>query len=78
MTTEFKKLLAFGIIISLLTSTYVTLLGTIVRQGLFTNHFMVNWMVQIPKTYIFVLPFVLLTGPLVRKVVDLIFLKFKI
>jgi hypothetical protein len=78
MTTEFKKLLAFGIIISLLTSTYVSFPGTMARQGLFAQHFILNWIVQIPKTYLFVLPFVLLTGPLARKVIDYIFLKIKI
>jgi hypothetical protein len=30
-----------------------------------------------PKTYLFVLPFVLITGPLVRKAIDFFFLKFK-
>lgn len=78
MTTEFKKLLAFGIVISLLTSTYVTLLGTIARQGLHSDQFFMHWMSQIPKTYLYVLPFVLVTGPLVRKAIDVIFLKFKI
>lgn len=77
MTTEFKKLLAFGIIISLLTSTYVTLLGTIAKQGFYSDQFIMNWIYQIPKTYLLILPFVLITGPLVRKTVDLIFLKFK-
>lgn len=77
MTTEFKKLLAFGIIISLLTSTYVTLLGTIAKQGLFTQQFFLHWIMQIPKTYIYVLPFVLITGPIVRKSIDFIFSKYK-
>jgi hypothetical protein len=78
MTTEFKKLLAFGIIISLLTSTYVTFLGAVLKQGLFSEHFFINWFSQIPKTYLFVLPFVLTTGPLVRKAIDFVFLKYKI
>lgn len=78
MKTEFKKLLAFGIIISLLTSAYVTFLGTIAKQGFFTSQFFINWLIQIPKTYLLVLPFVLLTGPLVRKIIDKIFLKFKL
>lgn len=73
MTTEFKKLLAFGVIISLLTSTYVTFLGTIVTQGFFTEGLLSNWLVLIPKAYIAVLPFVLITGPIVRKVVDKLF-----
>lgn len=78
MTTEFKKLLAFGIIISLLTSTYVTFLGTITKEGLYSDQFIIHWIVQIPKTYLFVLPFVLITGPLVRRAIDFFFLKFKI
>ncbi|MBY0427334.1 MAG: hypothetical protein K2Q22_16990 [Cytophagales bacterium] len=52
MKTEFKKLLAFGVIISLLTSAYVTLLGTITKQGFFTDHFIMNWLSQIPNTYL--------------------------
>ncbi len=78
MTSEFKKLLAFGITISLLTSAYVTLLGTIAKQGLFSDQFIMNWISQIPKTYLLVLPFVLISGPLVRKLIDYSFQKFKI
>lgn len=78
MKTEFKKLLAFGVIISLLTSAYVSLLGTIAKQGLFTDQFIWNWISQIPKTYLLVLPFVLISGSLVRKLVDYTFSKFKI
>lgn len=75
MSKEFKKLAVFGIIISLLTSTYVSFLGTIFKQGLGSENFVYNWLSLVPKAYIAVLPFVLLTGPLVRRFVDWIFLK---
>jgi hypothetical protein len=73
MSTEFKKLLLFGIIISLLTSTYVTFLATLTKQGWFTEAFLIHWVRQIPKTYLLVLPFVLVSGPMVRRFVDFIF-----
>jgi hypothetical protein len=76
MSKEFKKLAAFGLIISLLTSTYVTFLGTILRQGFGTDNFMYNWLSLVPKAYLAVLPFVLITGPLVRRFVDWLFIKF--
>ncbi len=76
MSKEFKKLAVFGLIISLLTSTYVTFLGTILRQGFGTGNFMYNWLSLVPKAYLAVLPFVLITGPLVRRFVDWLFIKF--
>ena len=75
MNTEFKKLATFGFIISFLTSTYVTFLGTILKQGFATENFLENWISLIPKAYLAVLPFVLITGPLVRKLVERIFNK---
>ena len=73
MSREYKKLALFGIIIAVFTSTYVTFLGTGLRQGFFTNGFWGNWLKLIPRAYIVVLPFILVTGPLVRKLVDRIF-----
>jgi hypothetical protein len=78
MTTEFKKLAVFGFIISLLTSTYVTFLGTVLKQGFATEQFIYNWISLIPKAYLAVLPFVLITGPIVRKIVDKLFDRNKI
>jgi len=75
MSNEFKKLAVFGLIISLLTSTYVSFLGTIVRQGFGTDNFVYNWLSLVPKAYLAVLPFVLITGPLVRRFVDWLFVK---
>ena len=75
MNTEFKKLATFGIIISFLTSAYVTFLGTILKQGLATENFLGNWISLIPKAYLAVLPFVLITGPFVRKLVERMFNK---
>jgi hypothetical protein len=73
MSLEFKKLIAFGVVISLLTSTYVTFLATVLKQGFMTANFFSNWAGLIPKAYLVVLPFVLITGPLVRRFVDKIF-----
>lgn len=73
MNREFKKLALFGIIIAVFTSTYVTFLGTGLKQGFFTDGFWINWLKLIPKAYIIVLPFILITGPLVRRLVDRIF-----
>lgn len=72
MKTEFKKLLLFGILISFLTSVYVSLLNTVARQGFASDHFLMDWLLSIPKTYLLVLPFVLVTGPMVKKLVDLL------
>lgn len=77
MSKEFKKLAVFGLIISLLTSTYVTFLSTTLNQGLGTQNFIYNWLSLIPKAYLVVLPFVLITGPLVRHFVDWLFAKFE-
>jgi hypothetical protein len=73
MTTELKKLALFAIIIGAFTSTYVTFLGTGLNQGFFTDGFWINWFKLIPKAYIIVLPFLLIVGPFVRKIVDRVF-----
>ena len=77
MSLEFKKLATFGFIISLLTSTYVTFIATLLKQGFLTEHFFSNWVTLIPKAYLAVLPFVLITGPLVRRLVEKIFKQTK-
>ena len=73
MKTELKKLIVFGVIIAFFTSAYAALLNTIMKQGFFTDHFLVNWLSLVPKTYLFLLPFVLITGPLIRALVDRMF-----
>lgn len=73
MKTEFKKLIVFGIIIAFFTSAYAAFLSTIMKQRFLTDHFFVNWLGLIPKTYLLLLPFVLITGPLVRALVDRMF-----
>lgn len=70
MKTELKKLILFGILISFMTSAYVSLISTVAKQGFMSDHFFTHWLSLIPKTYLLVLPFVLITGPLVRKLVD--------
>jgi len=73
MKTEFKKLIVFGVIIAFFTSAYASLLNTIMKQGFLTDHFFINWLNLIPKTYLLLLPFVLITGPLIRALVERIF-----
>jgi len=73
MKTEFKKLIVFGVIIAFFTSAYAALLNTIMKQGFLTDHFFINWLSLIPKTYLLLLPFVLITGPLIRALVERIF-----
>jgi hypothetical protein len=73
MKTEIKKLLVFGVIITFFTSTYAALLNTIMKQGFLTDHFFINWLTLIPGTYLFLLPFVLITGRFTRALVDRIF-----
>jgi hypothetical protein len=73
MKKEIKKLIVFGIIIAFFTSAYAAFLNTIMKQGFLTDHFFVNWIRVIPKTYLLLLPFVLLTGPVVRVLVERMF-----
>ena len=73
MSRELKKLTLFGIIIAVFTSAYVTFLGTGLKQGFFKDDFWINWLRLIPKAYIIILPFILITGTIVRKLVDRIF-----
>jgi Protein of unknown function (DUF2798) len=73
MKTELKKLIVFGVIIAFFTSAYATFINTIMRQGFLTEHFFANWLGLIPKTYLLLLPFVLITGPIIRALVDRIF-----
>ena len=73
MKVEHKKSIVFAVIISLLTSTYAAFLKTILVQGFFTRHFLGNWLRQIPQIYLFILPFVLLVGPLVKALVNRMF-----
>jgi hypothetical protein len=73
MKKEIKKLIVFGIIIAFFTSAYAAFLNTIMKQGFLTDHFFVNWVRVIPKTYLLLLPFVLLTGPVVRILVERMF-----
>ena len=73
MKTESKKSIVFAAIISLLTSTYAAFLKTIMEQGISSEHFVINWFRQIPKIYLFILPFVLITGPFVKALVTWIF-----
>lgn len=73
MKIERKKFIVFGVIISFFTSSYAAFLKTITTQGFFTDHFLVNWLRQIPKIYLLILPFVLIIAPVIRVWVDKMF-----
>jgi hypothetical protein len=73
MKSEIKKLIVFGVIIAFFTSAYAAFLNTIMKQSLLTDRFFINWLSSIPKTYLLLLPFVLITGPFVRILVERIF-----
>jgi hypothetical protein len=73
MKIKTKKIIAFGVIITFFTSAYAAFLNTIMKQGFLSDHFLVNWLSLIPKTYLFLLPFVLTTGPITRALVDRMF-----
>lgn len=73
MKTAIKKVIVFGLIITFFTSGYAAFLNTIMKQGFLTDHFFVNWLSLIPGTYLLLLPFVLITGPVTRALVDRIF-----
>jgi len=73
MKTAIKKVIVFGVIITFFTSVYAALLNTLMKQGFLTDHFFVNWLSLIPRIYLFLLPFVLITGPVIRALVDKMF-----
>jgi Protein of unknown function (DUF2798) len=73
MKVESKKQIVFGMIISFLTSAYAAFLKTTLQQGFYTDHFLVNWIKQIPQIYLFILPFVLIVAPFVKALVDRLF-----
>lgn len=75
MTIELKKLIVFGVIITFFTSAYMTFLSTGFHQGFFTSHFLANWLMLIPKSYLYLLPFVLVSGLVTRKLVERLFRK---
>ena len=66
MKAESKKQLAIGVIISFLTSTYAAFLKTTLQQGFYTDHFLVNWLRQIPQIYLLILPFVLIIATICK------------
>jgi len=73
MKPELKKIIVFAVIITFFTSAYASLLNTVMKQGFLTDHFLVNWLSLIPKTYLFLLPFVLIAGRITRILVDRMF-----
>lgn len=73
MKTRTKKAVVFAFIISFATSVYAAFLNTLMKQGFFTEHFLDNWFGLVPRTYLLILPFILITGPAVRALVGKLF-----
>ena len=73
MKPELKKLIVFGVIITFFTSIYTAFLNTFMKQGFSTEHFIVNWSSLVPKTYLLLLPFVLITGRITSALVERMF-----
>jgi len=73
MKTAVKKAMVFGVIITIFTSTYAAFLNTVMQQGFLTDHFLSNWLSLIPRIYLFLLPFVLIMGPLIKALVNRMF-----
>lgn len=68
MKLETKRLLLFGVLITMTTSLYVTFLGTYLTYG-FQSGFLAKWLGSVPRAYVVVLPYILLMGPLVQRLV---------
>lgn len=73
MTTALKKEIVFNLVITLATSTYAAFLNTVMKQGFFTDHFMINWFSLMPLIYLFLLPYVWIMGRVVRSLVNSLF-----
>jgi hypothetical protein len=73
MKVEFKKKIVTRIIISFFTSVYAAFLNNLMKQEFFSVHFFINWLKLVPKIYVLLLPFVLITGPLLEGLVDRMF-----
>ena len=70
---EFKKRIVFTVMLAVLTSTYAAFLNTVMKQGFLTGHFLINWVRLVPRTFLFVFPFVLTMGPVIKALVDRMF-----
>lgn len=68
MKLETKRLLLFGVLITMTTSLYVTFLGTWLTYGIRPG-FLSQWLRGVPRAYLVVLPYILLMGPLVQRLV---------
>jgi hypothetical protein len=73
MKARFKKVILIRMITSFLTSIYTSLFATLMKQEFLSKHFFINWLSLIPRIYIVLLPFVLITAPFVEILVDKIF-----
>lgn len=68
MQLETKRLLLFGVLITMTASLYVTFLSTCLTYG-FRPGFLAMWLGSVPRAYVVVLPYLLLMGPLVQRLV---------
>jgi len=73
MKKELFKQITLGVIVVFFTSAYTAFLNTIMKQGLLTENFLINWLKLIPKIYVLLLPFVLIVSLIIKKFVDKIF-----
>jgi len=73
MKIETKKSIVFRFVLAVVTSAYAAFLNTVMKQGFLTEHFFINWLGVIPRTFMFLFPFVLITGPLVKLLIDRMF-----
>ena len=70
MNKERQKLIAFGVIVGLLMTMYTTFINLGMRQGFFTEGFWGHWLSMIALGYLVTLPFLLVTGYAVRRLLD--------
>ena len=69
MKIEHKEMILSSAIASAFTSAYASFLNRIMMQDLWSDHFLRNWLRLVPRTYMFLLPFVLIMGPVIKVIV---------
>ena len=74
---EHKEIILSSAIASAFTSAYASFLNRIMMQDLWSDHFLRNWLHLIPRTYIFLFPFVLILRPVIKIIVGKILRKDK-
>ena len=70
MKIESKKAVVTRVIISFFTSAYAAFLNVQMREGFLKDHFFTDWLKLMPKFYLFLLPYVLIMGPITEILVN--------